>query len=601
MVYFFQDFMLDDERRELLRDGEEVSVQPLVFDLLLYLLRNRDRVVTKQELLESLWPDATVAEGSLTRAISLARTALKTPGGEDPIRTYARQGYRFIAGVRTDQEGEESAGADIAETPPTHEETRPGLLAALHACEKGDWDQAIELFEMADRELSLPAHELEQWGFAARCAGKGAVALPPLERAVTAYSKGGRRSDAARVALMLALIQLERRESAVARGWLRRAERFLEGEPERPEHGHLAWLCSKFAAEEGEHEESLRYAEAAYDLGRRLDDADLEALGLLQRGAALLALGQTKEGAALHDEAAVIVLSERVSPLWGGAVYCGVLFGCRYGADWQRASQWSMQFQQWRDRQGLDHFTGSCRLHHAEVLGMRGELAEAEALAEEAALFLTESAPWAVGEAMRVLGDLRLSRGEFDGAEAAYLRAHELGWTTQPGFAVLKVHRGQPDFALRDMERTLEDPGWPSRQRRGILLAHLVRIAVAAGELDRARTALIELEDRPELWSSPALEAEVLRARAEVDLAEKDAEAAVTSLRRALSLWREIDAPASLAATRFRLAEVLASLEEVEAAALEIAAAEALYRRIGAGPFVDRCVEWKAAQEKAAG
>lgn len=593
MVYRFLEFTLNDERRELRHAGEEIAVQPLVFDLLLYLVRHRDRVVGKQELLEQLWPDAIVAEGSLTRAVSLARSALKSDRDGEAIRTYARQGYRFVADVQTEESADAPAEAGFGEATPTHEETRPGLRAALEACGRGAWEHAVDLFHIADRELPLPPRELEQWGFAARCAGLGCAAIPPLERAAAAYSMGGRRVDAARVALLLGLIQFERRELAVAQGWLRRAERLLEGENDQPEHGHLAWLLAKFAAEEGEHEESLRYAEVAYALGRRLDDVDLEALGLLQRGSALLAMGRMKEGAALHDEAAVLALSEQVSPLSGGTVYCGVLFGCRYGADWQRASQWSRQFREWCDCQGLGNFSGPCRLHHAEVLGVNGAYAEAEAAAEQAAGFLAESAPWAVGEAKRVLGDLRLSRGDFDAAEAAYLQAHELGWSPQPGFALLQAQRGKPDSALKELERTLEEPGWVSRQRRGTLLASVVRIAVVAGDLDRARSAFAELESRRDFGLTAALEADAARARAEIQLAEGDGEAAIGALRRALQLWREIDAPANMAETRLRLAETLAAQGELEAAALELAAAESLYRRIEAQPLLERCLRMK--------
>ena len=94
--YRFDGFVLDIDRREL-RCGDELrSVQPQAFDVLVYLVTHRDRVVGKTELLDVLWPDAVVTDASLQRAISLVRRALGA-AGETIIQTHARRGYRFVA------------------------------------------------------------------------------------------------------------------------------------------------------------------------------------------------------------------------------------------------------------------------------------------------------------------------------------------------------------------------------------------------------------------------------------------------------------------------------------------------------------------------
>ncbi|HVJ93244.1 MAG TPA: winged helix-turn-helix domain-containing protein, partial [Labilithrix sp.] len=72
----FDGFVLDVARRELRRGSEIRALQPQVFDLLAYLVANRDRVVGKDELLDRLWPDAKVTDASLQRAVSQARLAL---------------------------------------------------------------------------------------------------------------------------------------------------------------------------------------------------------------------------------------------------------------------------------------------------------------------------------------------------------------------------------------------------------------------------------------------------------------------------------------------------------------------------------------------
>ena len=95
MTLTFDGFEIDPDGRELRVDGAARALQPQVFDLLCYLVEHRNRVVSKRELLDALWPDSVVTESSIQRAISLARSALG-PSGPDFIRTYPRQGYRFV-------------------------------------------------------------------------------------------------------------------------------------------------------------------------------------------------------------------------------------------------------------------------------------------------------------------------------------------------------------------------------------------------------------------------------------------------------------------------------------------------------------------------
>ena len=99
MTFVFDEFELDPARRELRVDGDPQTLQPQVFDLLVYLVQNHERVVSKRELLDSLWPDAAVTESSIQRAVSLARSALGQRGA-GLIQTFPRQGYRFVGKLR---------------------------------------------------------------------------------------------------------------------------------------------------------------------------------------------------------------------------------------------------------------------------------------------------------------------------------------------------------------------------------------------------------------------------------------------------------------------------------------------------------------------
>ncbi len=100
MPFRFGDFSLDTGRRELRRGDDLVQLEPQVFDLLVYLIRNRDRVVTKDDLIASVWGGRIVSESTLTSRINAARKAVGDSGAEQAvIRTAARKGLRFVADV----------------------------------------------------------------------------------------------------------------------------------------------------------------------------------------------------------------------------------------------------------------------------------------------------------------------------------------------------------------------------------------------------------------------------------------------------------------------------------------------------------------------
>ena len=99
MIYAFAGCELDADRRELRRDGKPVEVEPKVLDLLLHMVRHRDRAVAKRELLDAVWPEATVVESALTRAMSLARRAIGDSRDANVIRTLRGVGYRFTPDV----------------------------------------------------------------------------------------------------------------------------------------------------------------------------------------------------------------------------------------------------------------------------------------------------------------------------------------------------------------------------------------------------------------------------------------------------------------------------------------------------------------------
>ena len=101
-VFLFGEFRVDPLGRTLRRNDIPVVLNRRAFDVLLYLVQNPGRVVSKEELLKSIWPDAYVDENNLTQSMSVLRRALdEHPGQNNYITTLPGRGYQFIAPVET--------------------------------------------------------------------------------------------------------------------------------------------------------------------------------------------------------------------------------------------------------------------------------------------------------------------------------------------------------------------------------------------------------------------------------------------------------------------------------------------------------------------
>ncbi len=113
MRYLFEEYAFDADRRELRRGSDVVSVAPQVFDLIEYLIRNRERVVSKDDLIKAIWNGRSVSDAALTTRLNAARTAIGDSGEEQCfIKTLPRKGFRFVGAVR---EAKDPAGAAVAD------------------------------------------------------------------------------------------------------------------------------------------------------------------------------------------------------------------------------------------------------------------------------------------------------------------------------------------------------------------------------------------------------------------------------------------------------------------------------------------------------
>ena len=101
MIYGFEDYVLDPDRRELRRGVDLIALEPLVFDLLQYLIRNRDHVASKDDLIACVWGGRIVSESTLTSRMNATRHAVGDSGEHQRlIRTIPRKGFRFVGNVQ---------------------------------------------------------------------------------------------------------------------------------------------------------------------------------------------------------------------------------------------------------------------------------------------------------------------------------------------------------------------------------------------------------------------------------------------------------------------------------------------------------------------
>lgn len=563
MAVEFGPFELDEAGRVVLCARQEVPLQPRVFDLLVYLFQNRDRVVSKDELLEAVWPNVTVTDNSLQRAVSALRAMLRLGGMESAIRNVPGKGYRLCVDPEPVQP---SAGHAAAPSPADN------LDRATRAFSGHAWAEAARLYEAADGHVPLDGSALDRWAMALQCTGRPAEAIPVLVRAVAAHAKSERFNDAASDAVTLASLHLERGQEAVASGWLARAEQWTLEHSDPTATALVLWMRSKVAAFEGRPEQALTLAEQAYATARQAGELKSEALSLAYRGFYRLSLGDTRGGFADQDHAAALALSENVDPITGATLYCNILWACRTFGDWTRAEQWTRGYQSFCAESRME-LSGACQLHRSEVLGVRGSLAEALARVDDSLQRLVHDAPWAVGDAHRVLGDIQAAIGNVDAAHQAYDRAYTLGWCPEPGRAMLLLEEGEAEAAYASLERSLIGSGWWTLQRKGVLLAHQALVAAHTGRHHHASKAIAELTGGAERWPMPSIHALTNEARAVLAQARQDDEGALRHLHLARQLWSSIEGRVHATRLRIRIAKLQLQRGDCHGASAEIQAA----------------------------
>ena len=468
-----------------------------------------------------------------------------------------------------------------------------GLESAREAAGRHAWKSAYDAYAGIERSELTPA-DLEHLADAAWWTGRLDEAVRIRERAYTAYSSSGDTLGAARLAITLSWDHGGRGAFAVANGWFATAERLLADLPESAEHAYLTLTRAINTLFSGEVDAALDDFDRAFELGQRFGDRDVQVLALSGKGRAFVKRGRIDDGLALMDEATAAAVCGELRPYSTGLVYCMTISSCHDLGDYRRAAEWTEVANHWCDSLDVSGFPGTCRLHRAEIMRLRGDLAGAEKQAIAACDELHDYDRQITAGGYYEIGEIRRRRGEFAAAEEAYSTANELGRNPQPGLALLRLAQGKVESAQGAITRALADAPDPLARLRQ--LPARVAIAVAAGDVKAARASADELErivDAFKIGARRALafDATVHFADGQIKLAEGDVDGAASSLKQARDEWHQVGAPYETAQARTLLGLAFRRQGDEDAATTELEAALATFERLGAMLDAERAKE----------
>ena len=463
------------------------------------------------------------------------------------------------------------------------------LAPAREALAVGDWRRALELLDAFGADAA-GAEGLELRAQAAYGNGDFEAAVGALED-LHALLVDDDPVEAARAAAMAAMyLMMDTGLMAPVRGWLQRAEGLAEGHDDAPAHAIIAMVRTYERFMSGDMAAARLESSRAIELGERLDVLPAVVIGRVASARVTIFEGRMAEGLDQLDEIAAFLMAGGADPLTTGMMYCELICAAQGLVLPDRAGQWTEIMERWRHGAAVGGINGRCRVHRAEMLRMSGPCAAAE---QEALRACEELRPWMrreFGWPLAELGNIRLRKGDLDGAEEAFLAAHDHAWSPQPGLALVRLERGDAAAALALIDDAIAHPvQMPSKERPpfgDLTLAPLVEaqaeIAVAAGDVAAARSAADRLASIAGEYPGRWLEACAALARARVAVAEGEYDEAIALSTGAVAAWTDVGAPYEAASARLVLGEAKRGAGNEEGARMEFRSAERAFEAFGA-------------------
>ena len=464
------------------------------------------------------------------------------------------------------------------------------------AVERGEWQVALDLLDALGPE-AVTAAGLELQAQAAYGCGDLEASVQAWENLHSLHASEGLDVGAARAAAMIAMyLMMDAGLMAPVRGWLRRADRLLEGHDETPAHALVAMVRTYERFMCGDMDAARRHAMQAIDLGERLDVPAAVVIGRVASARTEIYAGNVQHGLDLLDEVGALLMSGDVDPLTTGMMYCELVCAAQGLGRFDLAREWTEVMEHWRHGAAFGGINGRCRVHRAELLRMSGpcDLAEAEALGacDELRPWMRREFGWPLVE----LGTIRLRKGDLAGAEEAFLAAHGHAWSPHPGLALVRLAKGDTEDASALIADAIARPfDVPSKERPpfgDLRLAPLfdaqAEIAAAAGDADTARHAAEALRSIADTYDSSGLDAAASLASARAALAGGDLERAIDDAGAAVVAWAHIGAPFEAAAARVVLGDAHHRSGSADRARMEWQASRSAFEEFGAAGWAER-------------
>ena len=466
--------------------------------------------------------------------------------------------------------------------------TREALLDdARAAYGQSQWSAARAALQDADADQPIGADDLERLAWSCRWAGDPAGFLNALERAEVAFTDAGEIAGAARMALEQARHHTMMLDGAVALTCYVRATEYLAEAPECAEHAQERWSLAFTLMEGGDADGARAALLEARAIARRVGSPGMEAMAVQGLAHVAATAGEVTDVLPLVDEAAALAMRPGVAPVHAGYVYCAVISICRALCDWGRATEWTKVSTRYCERESIAGYTGLCRFHQGEIDRLHGQLAEAEQRVRQACEELLGINRYSAGWGYSELVEIRVRRGDLDGAEEALAEAIALGDDGQPGRGRLLLAQGDARAAVRSLSRSLADPGFLARERRVFLLPVYVAACVAVGDEQAAAESVAELEELARRFGTSGPAAAAAVARGQLALHRGDTEEAIAALREGVRTWSEVEAPYESAQARVLLARALTADGDDAGARLELKAAARLVDEFGVAVDLD--------------
>ena len=472
------------------------------------------------------------------------------------------------------------------------------VRSAREALARGDWQVALDLIS-SDEGSRSPAC-LEVRAEAAYGAGDFERCIGSWEDLHSLQVELGDRSEAARAAAMIAMyLMMDTGLMAPVRGWLRCAERHLDGLDEHPVRAIIAMVRGYERFMCGEMAEARVHATAAIELGERLGVVPAVVIGRTCTARLAILDGRVDEGIELLEEVGALLMSGAADPLTTGMMYCEIICAAQGLLMPDLAAQWTDVMENWRHGSAYGGIHGRCRVHRAELLRLSGtcEVAEAEALTA-----CSELRPWMrreFGWPLVELGNIRFRAGDLDGAEEAYLQAVDHSWSAQPGLALVHAARGDLEVAAMMISDAIEHPvDIPSKERPPFgplrlapLLDAQAEIAALRGDRPTLTAASTELRAIADRFPSSMLRALAGLAESRLALADSDPELVVSAAGQAVAELNSVGAPFEVAMARLVLADGYESGGLLDQAAFERRLARDALASFGAEMWAERVDE----------